>query len=136
MPRRPEAKKKARDKRERKTERENPAVQGQILETRNARRRKRDQQITAPCRQTKSKPTTDQGENNTLDKELANNLPARRSHSGADGEFTSSGGTTRGEQIGEVRTSDEEDESHRPEQQGQATTIIAHLIFKQRSHRH
>ena len=108
----------------------------QILEARGTRRRKRNQKIAAPSRQTKSKRAADQGEHETLDQKLANNLPARRSHRRADSEFAGPRGAARREQVGQICASDEENERDRAQQQVETIAVILHLIFQQLRHRH
>ncbi len=136
VPRRPETEQNAGDKREREAEHEHPPAQRDILETRNARRRQRNEDVASPGRQTKSEPAADQREDDALDQKLPDDLPARRSHRSTHREFTRSRGTTRRQQIGEIRAGNEENERHRAEQKSQARTVITHLIFQQRSHRH
>ena len=83
------------------------------MKTRDTRGRKRDEKIAPPCRQTESQRAADQGQDEALDQELANDLPARRAHRGADREFPRPRRAARRQEVRQICAGDEQDEPDR-----------------------
>ncbi len=79
-----------------------------------------------PLREKDTQHRAKEGKQNTFDEQLANDAGAAGTHGGAHGQFFLAAGDTRELHVGDIGASNQEDESHRAqEQQGVLASEIA-----------
>ena len=91
---------------------EHTSVDPDVLDSRNAGRRERQQQLRAPRRQEHAEHAAHHGERGALGQELANQPPASRAERGANRQLPVPRDASGRQQIGDV---DARDEQHEPD---------------------
>jgi hypothetical protein len=106
-----------------------------LFEPRNPVGSGRNERLDSPRRQNEPRGGGDQCEDEALGEELPDHPAAARAKRRADRHLAGPGGPAREKQIGDVAAGDQEDESHRPEQDEQALPVIADQLLHHRRDR-
>ena len=101
------------------------------MESRNTFGTESDQGVAQPNRDEEPERAAKDSHHKTFDQKLANDLCARRANGGMNSEFPGPRGAASGKQIGKIGAGDEQDQSHRTEEQSQISPVFAHEIFEQ-----
>src|SRR5204863_2323457 len=100
-----------------------------------ARRSECDQRVATPDREDHSNPAADRGNDETFEQELADDLAAAGPQGRANGELPGASGPPRGQEVRQIRASDQQNDSDRAEEQGQAGPVITEKIIEERLYR-
>ena len=121
--------------RDRERESERDGIDARLLEPRHARRARRDDPGDEPLRQHEAGGRRRQRQHRAFGQQLAHDAAPAGAERGADGDFASTGGAAREQQVRDVAARDQQHESDGAQQDEQTRSIAADELLAKRLHR-